>query len=249
MEKKDNSDDGDVLETAYTVHVAGPDSETASPSSPVAGMHDSNQLKRSLTSRHLSFIAFGSGIGVGEYKKGVGLSFRTLRGHWPSTRCRWSTGGTTLLCSDRRQCVVCRELSTVRANEDPIGWRACHTGMSYLATPSDNSIPLTRLGRGWLRDLSTQRWGLRSDGHVSEPLDAAEADWYNMALSVAVEVTAVAILVSYWTTEISAAVWIAISLAAIFAFNFLPVRFYGDAEVATASIKVVTLIGYAHRLV
>lgn len=61
-------------------------------------------------------------------------------------------------------------------------------------------------------------------------------------ISVAVEVTAVAVLVSYWST-INSAVWIAISLAAIYAFNFLPVRFFGEAECATASIKVITLLG------
>lgn len=65
-----------------------------------------------------------------------------------------------------------------------------------------------------------------------------------MAISVGVEVTAIAVLIEYWTTSINAAVWIAISLVAIYAANFLPVRFYGETEVATASIKVITLIGW-----
>jgi len=64
-----------------------------------------------------------------------------------------------------------------------------------------------------------------------------------MSISVAVEVVAVGLLVGYWTTAISVAVWIAIGLAAIYLFNFLPVRFYGEAEVATASLKVICLVG------
>lgn len=64
-----------------------------------------------------------------------------------------------------------------------------------------------------------------------------------MAISVAVEVTAIAVLVEYWTESISSAVWIAIGLVVIYCANSLPVRFYGETEVFTACIKVITLIG------
>lgn len=64
-----------------------------------------------------------------------------------------------------------------------------------------------------------------------------------MAISVAVECTAIGILVEYWITSINAAVWIAIALVVIYMFNMLPVHYYGEAEVATASIKVITLVG------
>lgn len=71
-------------------------------------------------------------------------------------------------------------------------------------------------------------------------------DWFNMAISVAVEVTAIAVLVQYWITSVNSAVWIAIGLVFIYCFNLLPVRFYGETEVATACIKVITLIGYVY---
>lgn len=51
-----------------------------------------------------------------------------------------------------------------------------------------------------------------------------------------------AVLVGYWS-DLSAAIWITIGLAGIFGFNFLPVRYFGEAEVCTASIKVITLLG------
>lgn len=70
-----------------------------------------------------------------------------------------------------------------------------------------------------------------------------QTDWYNNAISVAVEVVAVAVLVTYWNDTINPAVWISIGLGAIYLFNFLPVRFFGEAEVVTASIKVITLLG------
>jgi len=65
-----------------------------------------------------------------------------------------------------------------------------------------------------------------------------------MAISVAVEVTAIAVLIEYWITSVNSAAWIAIGLVFIYCFNFLPVRFYGETEVATACIKVITLVGY-----
>lgn len=62
-----------------------------------------------------------------------------------------------------------------------------------------------------------------------------------LALQIASEVSAAAVLVSYWS-DISPAVVISISLALILAINLMPVRFYGETEVVTACVKILCFL-------
>ncbi|CAD0114980.1 unnamed protein product, partial [Aureobasidium uvarum] len=55
-------------------------------------------------------------------------------------------------------------------------------------------------------------------------------------------VSAAAVVVSYWT-DITPAVVITVGLAAILAINLMNVRFFGEAEVITASIKILCFLG------
>ena len=59
---------------------------------------------------------------------------------------------------------------------------------------------------------------------------------------IASEVSAAAVLVSYWT-DITPALVISISLALILAINLMPVRFYGETEVVTACVKILCFLG------
>lgn len=68
-------------------------------------------------------------------------------------------------------------------------------------------------------------------------------DLSSKALAVGTEVTASVVLIHYWTDRVPAGALITILLAAMWIINFLPVRFFGEAEVITASIKVITLAG------
>ncbi|KAI5449774.1 hypothetical protein NCC49_004064 [Naganishia albida] len=62
------------------------------------------------------------------------------------------------------------------------------------------------------------------------------------ALSVASELSACALIMSYWSS-LNAAVWISIFSVPFLAINMLGVKYYGEAEVITSSLKVVTLVG------
>ncbi|KAH8089362.1 putative amino acid permease [Filobasidium floriforme] len=62
------------------------------------------------------------------------------------------------------------------------------------------------------------------------------------ALSVASELSACAIIISYWS-DLNAAIWIAILCIPFLVLNMLGVKFYGESEVITASLKVITLVG------
>ncbi|KAG9642340.1 amino acid transporter-like protein, partial [Aureobasidium melanogenum] len=65
---------------------------------------------------------------------------------------------------------------------------------------------------------------------------------YCYTIAIASEVSAAAVVVSYWT-DITPAVVITVGLAAILFINLMNVRFFGEAEVITASIKILCFLG------
>jgi yeast amino acid transporter len=67
--------------------------------------------------------------------------------------------------------------------------------------------------------------------------------YYAYAMLVAAECVAGAIILSYWTTTVPAAVWIALQLAVILFLNIVAVELFGEAEFWFASIKLLTIIG------
>ncbi|CED82715.1 amino acid permease [Phaffia rhodozyma] len=66
---------------------------------------------------------------------------------------------------------------------------------------------------------------------------------YSWLIILPAEISAVAILVQYWTTAYSNAIWISIALAIVIVINLFGARGYGEAEFFFASIKVITIIG------
>lgn len=171
-----------------------------------SGYADFNQpqtqggLHRALSDRHISFIGFGGGIGVGLF---VGIGQSLAAGGPLGVFLSFAITGVLVWC-------VIQSIGEI-ITKYPVEATFPGLGTRFV----DPAVGFTI---GWTY-------------------------WLNMAISVAVEVTAIGILVEYWITSVNAAVWIAISLVAIYVFNVLPVRWYGETEVATACIKVITLIG------
>ena len=64
----------------------------------------------------------------------------------------------------------------------------------------------------------------------------------NLQITIASELSAAATLVGYWT-DLTPAVTITVGLFAIVSLNMCSVRWFGESEVLTASIKVVTFLG------
>ncbi|GAA5945966.1 hypothetical protein JCM10213_006207 [Rhodosporidiobolus nylandii] len=64
---------------------------------------------------------------------------------------------------------------------------------------------------------------------------------YCYTIAIASEVSAAAIVVSYWT-DLTPAVVISAGLAAIILINLMPVRFFGEAEVFSALVKILCFI-------
>ena len=71
-------------------------------------------------------------------------------------------------------------------------------------------------------------------------------DAIGYALSVASELSACAVIISYWS-DLNAAIWIAVLCLPFLVLNMLGVKYYGESEVITASLKVITLVGYVRE--
>jgi amino acid transporter len=65
---------------------------------------------------------------------------------------------------------------------------------------------------------------------------------YCYTIAIASETSAAAVVVSYWT-DLTPAVVITVSLVLILAINLVNVKFYGDVEVISGSIKVLCFLG------
>lgn len=67
--------------------------------------------------------------------------------------------------------------------------------------------------------------------------------WFGTSITVCVEVTAVTIIMTYWTEAVPAAAWITIVLLSLVALNIFSVKGYGEAEFIFASIKIIAIVG------
>ncbi|MFC7441645.1 amino acid permease [Laceyella putida] len=66
--------------------------------------------------------------------------------------------------------------------------------------------------------------------------------WYNWAITIAVELSAGAIIMKYWFPDSPAILWSALFLVLMFALNALSVKGYGESEYWFSFIKVATVI-------
>ncbi|KAF4443189.1 AAT family amino acid transporter [Fusarium austroafricanum] len=67
--------------------------------------------------------------------------------------------------------------------------------------------------------------------------------WYSLGILVPYELTAVALLIEYWSPGVNPAVWMTILLVIIVVLNFLPVHLFGEVEFWGASTKLLLIIG------
>lgn len=69
------------------------------------------------------------------------------------------------------------------------------------------------------------------------------AYWYTWSVCLATELAASAILIRFWTTSISPALWMIIFLIGVALINLGGARLYGEMEFWFCSIKIVTIVG------
>lgn len=66
---------------------------------------------------------------------------------------------------------------------------------------------------------------------------------YNYLISLPAELTAAAVIVSYWDDWTTAAAWIILFGALLVIANLLFVRVYGEMEFVFASLKIMLIVG------
>lgn len=66
--------------------------------------------------------------------------------------------------------------------------------------------------------------------------------WFCWAITLAVEITAGAIVIQYWLPNTNAAMWSGLFLLLLFGLNYLSARAFGESEFWFAGIKVVTVV-------
>lgn len=66
--------------------------------------------------------------------------------------------------------------------------------------------------------------------------------WYNWAITIAAEISAVTLIMKYWFPDSSSTLWTVLFIAVVLTFNLLSVRAYGESEYWFAMIKVITVI-------
>lgn len=67
--------------------------------------------------------------------------------------------------------------------------------------------------------------------------------WYAYAMLIGAETSAAGIVLDYWNSSVSIAVWITMVLVIILLLNVIAVSFFGEAEFWFASIKLITICG------
>ncbi|KZP01294.1 hypothetical protein CALVIDRAFT_543877 [Calocera viscosa TUFC12733] len=66
---------------------------------------------------------------------------------------------------------------------------------------------------------------------------------YSTLISLPAEITAAAVIITFWTTAVNNAVWITILGALLFISNLFFVRVYGELEFTFAMLKIMLIIG------
>lgn len=66
--------------------------------------------------------------------------------------------------------------------------------------------------------------------------------WFNWAITVAVDISTVALVMRFWLPDVPSWIWSALSLLIIFLINAMSVETFGETEFWMAAIKVVTIV-------
>jgi amino acid transporter len=70
-------------------------------------------------------------------------------------------------------------------------------------------------------------------------------NWYQYSITLCAEISAAAVVVSFWDQEekYNPAIWISLIIVLILCLNIFAVGIYGEAEFIFASIKIITMLG------
>ncbi|KAM0235257.1 hypothetical protein ACHAPO_006054 [Fusarium lateritium] len=67
--------------------------------------------------------------------------------------------------------------------------------------------------------------------------------WYSLGILIPYELVASTLLIDFWGSAVSPAVWITVIYVVIVILNFFPVRVFGECEFWSAGMKILLIIG------
>jgi amino acid transporter len=68
-------------------------------------------------------------------------------------------------------------------------------------------------------------------------------NWYSNSLTLCAEISAAAVVISFWNATITPAAWITLIWVLVLCLNVFAVSIYGEAEFIFASVKIITIVG------
>ncbi|GAA1809267.1 amino acid permease [Brevibacterium celere] len=68
--------------------------------------------------------------------------------------------------------------------------------------------------------------------------------WFNWAITLAAELVAAGVIMSFWVPDVPAWIWAAVFLALLTGLNFLSARAFGEGEFWFAAIKVTAVLAF-----
>lgn len=187
----------------------------------VTGYEDASSTKRLLEARHLQFIALGGTLGTGLF---VGVASVYATGGPLALLLGYSLIGTAVYCvmmcvHDLWRTLVCgtwtedaRSALGEMTSLLPINGAFQHYAGRFVD-------PALAYATGWMY-------------------------WFIYAITFPAEATAFALLMKWWPNAavVNPAVYISIMIVTALGINLAGVRYYGEAEMYFAILKVVTII-------
>ena len=86
---------------------------------------------------------------------------------------------------------------------------------------------------------------LRMESRVKTSATDSQQSWYQSAMTICAEVSAAAVVISFWdgAKDINPAAWITLIIVLILTLNLFVVSLYGEAEFWFASLKIIAIVG------
>ncbi|KAH8898845.1 hypothetical protein GQ53DRAFT_742029 [Thozetella sp. PMI_491] len=67
--------------------------------------------------------------------------------------------------------------------------------------------------------------------------------WYLLSITLGAEIVAASSLIAFWRPDLNPAIFITVFFIIVLAFNFMPVRFYGESEFFFGLLKTLLVVG------
>jgi amino acid transporter len=109
----------------------------------------------------------------------------------------------------------------------------CTAGIAFISAETAAFLPISG---GFIRHIP-----MFTDKALG--ITAGYTFWYLLSITASAEIVAASSLISYWRPDLNLAIFVTVFMIIIFAFNLLPVKFYGEVEFGFGILKILLILG------